>query len=557
MLANPNASKATSRKSTLLALLALCTLALILRYPEGHEQGVDSFNMHALAGAVVTTGSMDWLVNPLSYFGLAPFSYSPAVPLSTASFGMLSNTNLEPTILAYSLFLGALAPLTAFLLGRSVFGRDSYALVVAFLISNAEGIVGFTDWTLTARGTFLVVVPLVLALFIRAATGRRRGSPSWGPLLLASVPLAFIHAMWILLFPVLLAAWVLYRVVVVEDELSRRKRIRVPASIAITATCALSAAGFVALIVFGPAAPFTLNSFPQFQSSVVPDNALTRIGLQFATLMGLGVLLLPIGLGRLAMIVDRRMRFLQAALILTFLPLALDPVYGSLLAIPTVLVVAGMGWPASMPPRTWAPRAKGGRALALSLVIALAILAVPAAVTIPRSGAVGCDQPNRLDPQTYNLGLYLESQMPPRTGFVADTAVEDARLEAVSGRTGVEPILSVGTLAFPWLNEKFSPIYSTGKDVISAITQGHQLLSVREWLPAAASDYDYYYGKHTFILLESHLGTPSANEILGFYQVRYAVERCRASGSILYGDISAMRYSVYADGVQRVFLIGQ
>ncbi|TLZ76207.1 MAG: hypothetical protein E6K08_06620 [Methanobacteriota archaeon] len=82
-----------------LVLLSVTLLTIVLRYPGDHERGVDSFSFHALAAVVVQTGSMGWLVNAWSYFGLSPFSYPPAVPVSIAAFVELSGLSVEAAIL--------------------------------------------------------------------------------------------------------------------------------------------------------------------------------------------------------------------------------------------------------------------------------------------------------------------------------------------------------------------------------------------------------------------------------------------------------------------------
>src|SRR5207247_5889384 len=190
-----------------LVLLSVTLLTIVLRYPGDHERGVDSFSFHALAAVVVQTGSMGWLVNAFSYFGLSPFSYPPAVPVSIAAFVELSGLSVEAAILVYALLLGAVAGWTVFLLGRAVFHKDSPALILSFLFSISGGVVAFTNWNLSSRGSLLVFVPLVLALTIRAV--RSVPPKSWTMWLAAawlSVVLVLFHSMCLLLFALLSAA---------------------------------------------------------------------------------------------------------------------------------------------------------------------------------------------------------------------------------------------------------------------------------------------------------------------------------------------------------------
>ena len=100
-------------KVTLFLLAAITVGSLAMRYPSGNEVGVDSYTIHALADTIAQQGRMGWLISPLSYFGLAPFSYAPAVPVSLAGLEELSGLGGEPSVLVYSLLLGAITPWTS------------------------------------------------------------------------------------------------------------------------------------------------------------------------------------------------------------------------------------------------------------------------------------------------------------------------------------------------------------------------------------------------------------------------------------------------------------
>ena len=560
--ASAGASQARRKKRHMpakLALLSVTLLTIVLRYPGDHERGVDSFSFHALAAVVVQTGSMGWLVNAFSYFGLSPFSYPPAVPVSIAAFVELSGLSVEAAILVYALLLGAVAGWTSFLLGRAVFHKDSPALILSFLFSISGGVVAFTNWNLSSRGSLLVFVPLVLALTIRAVRSVPPKSwKMWLAVALVSVVLVLIHFMWLLLVPLLIATLALYRIAAVENSILIHTRGAPTRSRVILATHAIIAFVFAAGLLWSVAGLFTFSHFPTIRSSVLPDNIITRVGVEYATEMGLAIVVLPIGIWQVLMFAERTRRFAATALIVAFLPVSIDPVYGILLAIPVTLLVASAALSGKFPlraPRIFRrPFMRG----AFVVVALAAFLVVPYAVTVPRAATIGCGQGGSLDNSAYDAGMYLRYvSLDTNFSFAYDDPLNAARLEAVSGIPSVEPILSIGVLAYPWLAQRNHIEFTRSDDVFQGLINEQQILRVREWISAAGAGYPYYFGKHSFVL---SLNTPDSavgSAILDAYGTRYAVQICQTNPSTFFRAVSATSYVVFDNRAQRVYWIAR
>jgi hypothetical protein len=366
------------------------------------------------------------------------------------------------------------------------------------------------------------------------------------------VVLMFVHAMFLIFIPMLAGAYILYLVANFQQRLFVHSHLRTR-GIPVTEVTLLAVGCAIALLVgFGPASQ-TLNGFPVIQSRLIPDNLVTRMGLQWATLAGLAILFLPLGLSRLPRLVDHKQRFLLSALAFTFVPLILNPVYGLLVAIPILLLIAALGiFPYHVTidkERRFLSKFGAPFVLAVCSVIVLA----PMVVTIPRSSGVPCNEPDLIDSQTYNTGLYLRYSGPANSSFVWDDHIEAERLELISGRPSLEPVLSIGTLTYQWLAVKMDVRLYRDVNLGNFLETGHQLLDAREWLSSAGLDYPYYWGKHTTVLLQNSPDSATAGQILRFYRASYAVKRCGISSTPFFEGLATSNYLVYSDELQRAY----
>src|SRR5207245_9429421 len=87
----------------------------------------------------------------------------------------------------------------------------------------------------------------------------------------------------------------------------------------ILATHAVIAFVFAAGLLWSVAGLFTFSHFPPIRSSVLPDYIIPRVGVEYATEMGLAMVVLPIGIGQVFMFADLTWRVAANALIVAFL----------------------------------------------------------------------------------------------------------------------------------------------------------------------------------------------------------------------------------------------
>lgn len=179
-----------SKDSTIIAFVLLIILNIILRLPTTyHEVGVDTFYIHSLASSISTFGGAGWLINPLSFFGVYPYSYPSAQPYILSGLSQALGISIENSNLLFSIFLGQLSLFSVYLLANEFFDEDLYSLIAAFLFSISPNLIRFTYWQASSRGLFLAMLPLTIWLFIRYGNKTRVKY-----LLLIIVTLVFLFA---------------------------------------------------------------------------------------------------------------------------------------------------------------------------------------------------------------------------------------------------------------------------------------------------------------------------------------------------------------------------
>lgn len=159
-----------SKKSKLILFTLLLILNIVLRIPSiPHEKGVDSFYIQALANSITTFGQANWWINWYSVFGLYPYSYASGLPFYLSGISQvvgLTGTYMEKSILLYSALIGLYSVFTAYVLAKLIYKDFLFKYLIAFFFSTSQGILMFSTWESSARGLFLIILPLYIFILI-------------------------------------------------------------------------------------------------------------------------------------------------------------------------------------------------------------------------------------------------------------------------------------------------------------------------------------------------------------------------------------------------------
>ena len=164
------------KRTIVLLLGVLVLLSLGLRYPtvEHERYQTDSYFIHTLSQSIIEKDQAPWIFNPLSYFGLYPYSYPSGVPFLLAEVSMMTGLSLEVSILFLDFILAISFCLGVFILARNFLTRPEYAILATAFAVTASRFVDTTYWNGSARGAFVVLVVLIVFAAFRSSQLRQR-----------------------------------------------------------------------------------------------------------------------------------------------------------------------------------------------------------------------------------------------------------------------------------------------------------------------------------------------------------------------------------------------
>ena len=150
-----------SKRNKYVSLMLLVILNIVFRIPTvPHEIGEDTFKIHAYANIISERGFANWVVHPLSLFGMYPLSYPSAVPFMLSGCSQSTGLNVEYIILVTAIIIGLTGMFTSYIMAKELKNDDLFALLVAFTFSLSPIFLSFTIWTASTRNLFMALVPL-------------------------------------------------------------------------------------------------------------------------------------------------------------------------------------------------------------------------------------------------------------------------------------------------------------------------------------------------------------------------------------------------------------
>ena len=154
-------------------LIVLVLLSMILRIPRVPGIiGDDAFVVLWL-GRILSEGYFEnYALSPFSLLGLYPFATYPlGIPLVVAIMLRLG-LSFEVIVTVVSMTAGVVGTAGAYVLGREICGTNQRPFFFAAFYSFSSVFVNFTYFTITARGSFLAVLPWFLFYGVKFMRGR-------------------------------------------------------------------------------------------------------------------------------------------------------------------------------------------------------------------------------------------------------------------------------------------------------------------------------------------------------------------------------------------------
>ena len=193
---------------TLLAFLALLNLVFRIPMTPHGVDPVESTFIWGLANSISTFGYVEWILHPLSFFGLYPLSYPSTVPTILSIVSQALGLDIEYVILLFGFVLGILGMFGAYIMALEVRKDYLFAFLTAFAFSLAPVFIEYTRWTATARNLFIALLPLLIWSLL---CYHNKNQGKWKYLLLALIVLVVLgstHRMFLLMPLVIIAYFV-------------------------------------------------------------------------------------------------------------------------------------------------------------------------------------------------------------------------------------------------------------------------------------------------------------------------------------------------------------
>ncbi len=149
--------------------LAILVFGLLIRFPTSsglREAGADGSYYVALARIVVDYGRAPWTVDPLSYFGLFPYSEGVATPFLVATVHALSGLEVPLSALFFTFAVTLAGALGVFLCLVRTTRSGIAAAIGAFAFLTAPILLLYSDQALISRFVEVCWIPFVMLAFV-------------------------------------------------------------------------------------------------------------------------------------------------------------------------------------------------------------------------------------------------------------------------------------------------------------------------------------------------------------------------------------------------------
>lgn len=542
------------RRVTLASLLAIGLSSLVLRYPEGHELGVDSFAIHTLAQSIDSVGRAVWTLNPLSYFGWYPASYPSGGPFLLAAIAPLSGVQMEEAILLETAVLGLIGVLSSFVMAMEFNRHAPFAIAVAFTYSLAPRFLDFTLWQASTRNLFMAVFPLFIWAILRLYRERnlRSGLFFVGSLFV----LAASHRLVVL--AIVVAAAFLFAIVLFEAyrilQRTRPGLVMRSAQRGITRWGALSAAAATAagfIVATGVLSDYSTGELANGTSLQVE---LLNLSVSITRSVGLAAPLALIGLLYSPWLRAPNIRQAFAVLgLVTLVPTLLFRDYTGFYILPFLALFSG-----------YALQALGKRLEHRHRLRTSAYAVVVAAFIVTSGGILGYEVVHSppLSPATYTAATYLRYASDGAT-IVCNEPITCSRLAALGGFRMIPT--AVGSFGHPSPEVIIFGFYNQSEILSSIVPVALANLSINSdslWSVVGLNPSEDYIR-----IVQSPVGS-IPQSLQTRYNISYYLETNSGFGIYFdeqgtplpspFGRSAHMSaYLVYADGTERVWFTGQ
>jgi 4-amino-4-deoxy-L-arabinose transferase-like glycosyltransferase len=195
-----------------ISIIIIILLTIVIRIPSfPHEQGMDSFYIHSLSSDIKADGYSKWIASPISIIGWYPYSYPSGTPYLLSIISLVSDINLEKTILLFSTIIAIIGTIAVYSLTKIITKKENTAIIAMLLFSISPLMITFTTWTISARALLVILIPIIIMLLLKYKYLKK--NKYLITLLIITLLSATIHRMFILILIGIIPAIILYQLI--------------------------------------------------------------------------------------------------------------------------------------------------------------------------------------------------------------------------------------------------------------------------------------------------------------------------------------------------------
>ncbi len=129
-----------------------------------------------LANSISEFGQIKWIVTPMSYFGIYPFSSDTAYPLFLSAISQMAGVSLDTSLFFLTFSLSIMGLLGVFILLKKIFNTPIFVACGIFFYALAPIVVWRSSWSLTSRILAIYAIPFFLYFLMQTSQKEHRNS---------------------------------------------------------------------------------------------------------------------------------------------------------------------------------------------------------------------------------------------------------------------------------------------------------------------------------------------------------------------------------------------
>ena len=165
-----------SKRIIYILIFFLIFLNIAVRIPfVSHERaGYDSYFNHSMAQEISINGYASWFDNPLSYFGLYPYSYPSGNPFLISGYSLVSGIDIEHSILILDFILPIISLFGIICIAHEIFPNPFFIFICGTVFSIAPKIIEYSYWLTSGRTLLALLIPIFYFLLIKVVKKSKR-----------------------------------------------------------------------------------------------------------------------------------------------------------------------------------------------------------------------------------------------------------------------------------------------------------------------------------------------------------------------------------------------